>query len=57
MEILCSFNILNTCKVSLYLINENVKITILNKINVSKKALKSGGSKLPLKTSIIYNIY
>jgi large subunit ribosomal protein L16 len=29
----------------------------LNKINVSKKALKSGGSKLPLKTSIIHNIY
>jgi ribosomal protein L16/L10AE len=29
----------------------------LNKINISKKALKSGSSKLPLKTSIIYNIY
>lgn len=27
------------------------------KINLGKKALKSGGSKLPLKTSIILNIY
>jgi len=29
----------------------------LNKIDISKKALKSGSSKLPFKTSIIYNVY
>jgi len=29
----------------------------LEKINLGKKALKSGGSKLPLKTNIISNIY
>jgi ribosomal protein L16/L10AE len=29
----------------------------LEKINLGKKALKSGGSKLPIKTNIIFNIY
>lgn len=29
----------------------------LEKMNISKKALKSGGTKLPLKTSVIFNIY
>jgi len=34
-----------------------VSIFSSEKINLSKKALKSGGSKLPIKTSIISNIY
>jgi len=34
-----------------------VVLFFFNKINISKKALKSGSSKLPLKTSIIYNFY
>ena len=29
----------------------------LDKLNISKKALKSGGTKLPLKTCIIFNSY
>ena len=29
----------------------------LEKINISKKALKSGGTKLPLKTCVIFNSY
>jgi ribosomal protein L16/L10AE len=29
----------------------------LEKINLGKKALKSGGSKLPLKTNIIFSSY
>lgn len=34
-----------------------VIIYFLSKLDISKKALKSGGTKLPLKTSIIFNIY
>jgi len=34
-----------------------VLVFFLNKINISKKALKSGGTKLPLKTSIVFNIF
>jgi len=34
-----------------------VILFFFNKINISKKALKSGSTKLPLKTSIILNIY
>lgn len=34
-----------------------VLVFFLNKINISKKALKSGGTKLPLKTSVVFNIY
>jgi large subunit ribosomal protein L16 len=28
-----------------------------NKVDISKKALKSGSTKLPLKTTIIFNLY
>jgi ribosomal protein L16/L10AE len=34
-----------------------VVIFFFNKINLSKKALKSGSTKLPLKTCIIFNLY
>ena len=34
-----------------------VIIFFLNKIEISKKALISGGTKLPLKTTVISNIY
>lgn len=34
-----------------------VIIFFFNKINISKKALKIGSTKLPLKTSIIFNVY
>jgi large subunit ribosomal protein L16 len=34
-----------------------IVIFFFNKINISKKALKSGSTKLPLKTSIISNLY
>jgi len=34
-----------------------VVIFFLEKMNISKKALKSGSTKLPLKTSIISNLY
>ena len=34
-----------------------IVLFFLNKINLGQKALKSGGTKLPLKTSIIMNIY
>jgi ribosomal protein L16/L10AE len=34
-----------------------VLIFFFNRINISKKALKSGSTKLPLKTSIISNLY
>jgi len=34
-----------------------VLVFFLNKINISEKALKSGGTKLPLKTSIVFNLY
>jgi len=34
-----------------------VVIFFLEKMNISKKALISGGTKLPLKTSVIFNIY
>jgi ribosomal protein L16/L10AE len=34
-----------------------VIIFFFNKIDISKKALLSGSSKLPLKTSIVYNLY
>jgi len=34
-----------------------VIVFFLNKIDISKKALKSGGTKLPLRTSVILNLY
>lgn len=34
-----------------------VVIFFLEKIDISKKALKAGGSKLPFKTSIVFNLY
>jgi len=34
-----------------------VLVFFLNKMNISEKALKSGGTKLPLKTSIVFNLY
>jgi ribosomal protein L16/L10AE len=34
-----------------------VIIFFLNKIDISKKALISGSTKLPFKTSVIFNMY
>ena len=34
-----------------------VSTFFLDKIDISRKALKSGGTKLPLKTSVIFNSY
>jgi ribosomal protein L16/L10AE len=30
---------------------------LINKLNISKKALKSGSTKLPIKTVIVFNSY